>query len=351
MQFNFLLMSKKVLLADIANELGVSKTLVSLVMNNKADEHGINQETQQRVRDKLREMNFQPNMLAQGFRTGKTKTIGLIVSDISNLFYSRIARTIEDHAWEKGFNVLICSTEENSQKEQEQIRLLLNRKVEGLIISSSQDGAESFKKLIETGLPHVMLDRTFPGMESPAVSVDNFTGAKLATQHLLEQGIKKIAIVTISPEHISTISQRIAGFESAMNDANLSTPDEWYIRAPFHQIDQTLEEQLQTIVQSGKMPEAIFTLNNNLTTTCLKHLHNLAVKVPEQMALIGFDDVTYFSFTQPTISAIAQPTDQIAKTAFDMLLRQIDQKTIAQNERTIQLPVNIIIRESSIKLS
>jgi LacI family transcriptional regulator len=103
------------------------------------------------------------------------------------------------------------------------------------------------------------------------------------------------------------------------------------------------------IVQSGNMPEAIFTLNNNLTTTCLKHLHNLNVKVPDQIALIGFDDVTYFSFTQPTISAVAQPTDQIAEKAFDLLLRQIEQKTIAHNERAIQLPVNIIIRESSIK--
>jgi LacI family transcriptional regulator len=111
-------------------------------------------------------MNYQPNMLAQGFRTGKTKTIGLIVSDISNLFYSRIARIIEDHAWEKGYSVLICSTEENSRKEQEQIRLLLNRKVDGLIISSSQDSARDL--LISwwrAGLPHVMLDRTFPDMD------------------------------------------------------------------------------------------------------------------------------------------------------------------------------------------
>ncbi len=344
-------MSKKLLLADIANELGVSKTLVSLVMNNKANEQGINRKTQERVRKKLSEMNYQPDMLAQGFRTGKTKTIGLIVSDISNLFYSRIARIIEDHAWEKGYNVLICSTEENSLKEQEQIRLLVNRKIEGLIISSSQEDTGAFDKLIESGLPHVMLDRTFSGMLSPAVSVDNFTGAKLAAEHLLEQGIKKIALVTISPEHISTISRRIQGFESALADAGITIPDEWYIRAPFHQIDQTLKEKLQLIIHSGNMPEAIFTLNNNLTSTCLKHLHNLSVKVPEQMALIGFDDVTYFSFTQPSISAIAQPTDQIAEKAFDLLLRQIEQKNIPQNERNIQLEVNIIIRESSIKHS
>jgi LacI family transcriptional regulator len=342
-------MSKKVLLADIAHELGVSKTLVSLVMNNKANEHGINQETQQRVREKLREMNFQPNMLAQGFRTGKTKTIGLIVSDISNLFYSRIARTIEDYAWEKGFNVLICSTEENSEKEQEQIRLLLNRKVDGLIISSSQEHAGAFNKLVETRLPHVMLDRVFPDMLSPAVSVDNFNGAKLAAQHLLEQGIRKMALVTISPEHISTISQRIRGFESALAEAGITIPDDWYIRAPFHQIDQTLEQKLQLIMQPGNTPEAIFTLNNNLTSICLKHLHTLGVKVPGQMALIGFDDVTYFSFTQPSISAIAQPTDQIAEKAFHLLLRQIEKKRIPPEELTVQLPVNIIIRESSIK--
>lgn len=110
-------MSKRITLADVANSLGLSKTVISLVINNKADAHGISKETQQRVREKIRELNYQPNVLARGFRTGKTNTIGLIVSDISNRFYSRIARNIEDMAWQHGYSVVICSTDEKVDKE------------------------------------------------------------------------------------------------------------------------------------------------------------------------------------------------------------------------------------------
>jgi len=342
-------MTKKLSLADIARSLGVSKTLVSLVINEKADDHGISAETQLKVRNKIKELNYQPNVLAQGFRTGKTKTIGLIVSDISNLFYSRIARKIEDYAWYRGYSVVICSTDEIIQKEEDQIRLLRNRKVDGLIISSSQEDAGYFNNLADLGLPHVLIDRTFDGMKSPNVSVDNFGGARMAARHLLTQGLTKLAIVTISPEHISTIRDRVNGFESALNETGIHIPDKWFIRAPFNRIEETVKENIQRIYQSGDMPEAIFTLNNNLTSTCLKHLRNLSIKVPEQIALIGFDDVVYFGFTQPSVTAISQPVDSICEKAFDLLLRQIERSEISLHERTVTLPVDIIIRESSIK--
>jgi LacI family transcriptional regulator len=342
-------MTKKLSLADIARSLGVSKTLVSLVINEKADDHGISAETQLKVRKKIKELNYQPNVLAQGFRTGKTKTIGLIVSDISNLFYSRIARKIEDYAWYRGYSVVICSTDEIIQKEEDQIRLLRNRKVDGLIISSSQEDAGYFNNLVDLGMPHVLIDRTFDGMKSPSVSVDNFGGARMAARHLLTQGLSRMAIVTISPEHISTIRDRVNGFESALSEAGIQIPDKWFIRAPFNRIEEAVKENIQRIYQSGDMPEAIFTLNNNLTSTCLKHLRNLSIKVPEQIALIGFDDVVYFGFTQPSITSIAQPIDRICEKSFDLLLRQIERSEIPLQERTVKLPVDIIIRESSIK--
>lgn len=342
-------MTKKISLAEIAASLGVSKTLVSLVINNKGDEYGISPETQQRVKEKIKELNYQPNVLARGFRMGRTNTIGLIVSDISNRFYSRIARSIEDAAWEKGYSVVICSTDEKVDKEKEQIKLLRDRKVDGLIISSSQDNSEFFNKLSESGLPHVLIDRTFPNMKSLNVSVDNFGGARMAARHLLTQGITKIGLIAISPEHISTINDRIKGFESALTDAGLTIPPDWLIRAPFEEIESAIKDRLQKFYQDGNFPEAIFTLNNNLTSTCLMHLRKLNVKIPEQVALIGFDDVQYFGFTQPSVSAIAQPIEKISEKAFDLLLKQIEKKDIALHERSVFLPVDIIIRESSVK--
>lgn len=342
-------MANKILLADIARSLGVSKTLVSLVINNKGDAHGISTETQKKVRDRIKELNYKPDVLARGFRIGKTNTIGLIVSDISNRFYARIARNIEDYAWQHGHSVVICSTDEIIEKELEQIRLLRDRKVDGLIISSSQENASFFNELNASGLPHVLIDRTFAQMQSPNVSVDNFQGAKMAAQHLLEQGISKIAIVSITPEHISTISDRIHGFEAAFAEAGLSTPEKWMIRVPFNNIDHAVKEEISLLYQSGTLPDAIFTLNNNLTTTCLKYFRQFSVRIPDDLALIGFDDVSYFGFTKPSVSAIAQPIDMICEHAFDLLFRQIEKQEIRQNELSVQLPVEIRIRESSIK--
>lgn len=342
-------MTRKTSISDIAKSLGVSNTLVSLVINNKADAYGISAKTQYKVRAKIKELNYQPNMLARGFRTGKTNTIGLIVSDISNRFYARIARNIEDHAWNNGYTVAICSSDELINKEKEQIKLLMDRKVDGLIISSSQEDASFFNKLAESGLPHVLIDRTFNDMQSANVSVDNFGGARLAAHHLMKQGITKIAIMSITPEHISTIGNRVDGFVSALADAGITIPVEWHIKAPFDDMEQSVSETLAQLFRSGNMPEAIFTLNNNLTSACLKHIRELSVKIPDDIALIGFDDVLYFGFTQPSVTAIKQPVDLICKAAFDMLLKQMKMERLSLKERSVCLPVDIIIRESSIK--
>lgn len=342
-------MVKKISLADVARSLGVSKTLVSLVINNKGDAHGISAETQKKVREKISEMNFHPDALARGFRIGKTNTIGLIVSDISNRFYSRIARSIEDSAWQHGHGVVICSTDEIVEKEMEQIRLLRDRKVDGLIISSSQKNPDFFNELSVSGMPHVLIDRIFKNMRSPNVSVDNAGGAQLAARHLLNQGIRRVAMISVSPEHISTIRDRIIGFESALAEADVVIPEEWMIRAPFEQIENAVSKGLEQIFHAGNPPEAIFTLNNNLTTACLKYLRKLSVRIPEDIALVGFDDVSYFEFTQPSVTAIEQPIERICEHAFDLLFRQIEKQEIPDHERSVQLPVNLNIRESSLK--
>ncbi len=342
-------MSKKVSISDIARSLGVSKTLVSLVINGKGDEHGISRETQKRVREKVQEMNYQPDVLARGFRTGKTNTIGLIVSDISNLFYSRIARRIEDYAWEHGYSVVICSTDEDIRKEEAQIEMMIGRKVDGLIISSSQKTAESFNRLLKSGIPHVLIDRTLPGMNSANVSVDNFGGARMAASHLLSQGYGRIKTFAVAPDHISTINERIRGFRSAFDEKGIEVEDEMVIRAPFNALDQTIREQLYAMKEEGTLPDAIFALNNSITSICLKYLRELQVSVPGKVALVGFDDMQHFDFTQPSVSTIKQPVDLIGRKAFDLLLQQINGVPVPPSEWSVSLPVDLIVRESSVR--
>lgn len=342
-------MSKRISLADIAKSLGVSKTLVSLVLNGKGDKYGINQQTQKKVLAKAKELNYIPNVLAQGFRTGKTKTIGLIVSDITNQFYSRIARRIEDYAWAQGYSVIICSSDESIEKEINRIKLLQSRKVDGLIISSSQQNPDWFNQFRSANFPHVLIDRCFKDADSPCVTVDNVAGAQMGAKHFLEQGIKDIALLSITPEHISTISERTNGFLSALAEAKINIPTEWHLKIAFSKIESEMEKKLAELHKSGNMPKAIFALNNNLTSHCLLALRKLNISIPNDIALIGFDDMLYFGFTQPSISAVSQPVEEIGERAFDLILKQINGEVIPESERFVRLPVNLIIRESSTK--
>lgn len=341
-------MAKKTSLADIAKSLGVSKTLVSLVLNNKADEYGINRETQERVRAKIKEMNYQPDVLARVFRTGKTQTIGLIVSDISNPYYAAMARHIEDLAWKEGYAMVICSTDENTAKEERQIQLLMERKTDGLIISSSREGPEAFHALVADGYPHVLVDRVFPGLKSPFVSADNFWGASMVATHLLEQGIREIGMITTTPSHISTIRDRMQGFTSTLLEAGVEIPDRWTVHVPFGSDSRFVEESLGELARAVDLPRAFFTLNNRLTTSCLFALKALNLRIPDDVALVGFDDMPWFTHINPAISAVSQPLQAMGEQAFQLLLRQLRSKADQPTQTPVHLPVELHIRGSSL---
>lgn len=341
-------MAKRVSLIDIAKSLGISKTVVSLVVNDKGDANGISKETQEKVRQKIKELNYRPNVLARGFRTGKTKTIGLIVSDISNRFYSRIARLIEDLAWNNGYSVVICSTDEKTEKEKKQLRLLVDRQVDGIIVSSSFDDASYYNSLVEEEFPLVLIDRMIEGAKSPSITVDNFGGAKLATRHLISQGISDVLLFATSPHYISSIHDRIHGFLSTMEESGIAVSPDNIIKIPAGLTEQTIRDVLQSRYQKGNMPQAIFTLNNISTAFVIQYLSKLSINIPDETALIGFDEAVYFSFHKPSISAIIQPVEKISEMAFKALIMQIENKELPQPMQTI-LPVDIEIRASSVK--
>ncbi|MCX6224196.1 MAG: LacI family DNA-binding transcriptional regulator [Bacteroidia bacterium] len=341
-------MTKKVSLADVAESLGLSKTVVSMVINGKADGYGISKVTKQRVLQRIDEMNYRPNALAQGFRTGKSHTIGLLVSDISNGFYSRIARKLEDLAWQNGYNMVICSTDEQVDKELQQIEFLLDRHVDGLIISSSQTDAGYFNQLVDTGIPHVLIDRSFPGMKSPGITVDNANGARLAARHLISQGCRDFLVLANSPVHMSSMDERILGFREVLSGEGIPLPPEKLVVVPFNQVEETVRGHLDSCRQTGRMPDAIFGLNNIITIEVMNQLKNLSVSIPEEVAVISFDDMFFFSLTQPTISAVEQPIRQLTEQAFALLIQQMN-KLNPGDPIHVQLPVSLIIRGSSVR--
>ena len=235
---------KKTSLADLAGELGVSKTLVSLVMNNKGDKNGISKKTQQKVFEKAKELNYKPNQFARGLRLGRSNTIGLIVADISNPFYASICRSIEDAASEHNYHLIICSTDENPDKENALIELFIDRHVDGMIIATTQNKPENFKILTESNIPFVLIDRDIPSFEANKVLVDNYKSTNKAIQLLIKNGRRKIAMLSISPSHLNPIKERVRGYKDTLKKNNIKVNSSWIREINFSMFEKTVKQEV-----------------------------------------------------------------------------------------------------------
>ena len=239
---------KKVSLKDIANQLEVSTTLVSMVLNNQGDEKGISAITQQKVKDLAKKLNYKPNLVARSLRLGSSKTIGLIISDISNVFYSVIAKSIENQASANGYNVMFMNSEENSEKEAEMTNILLDRGVDGLIISTSFKGRDEIRQLRDNNIPFVLIDRYIPGVKTNYVLVDNYQGAFDMTEHLLSLNLTKIAIFSVSPIHLTTMKQRISGYKDALRKHGYPVNNKLIKEIPHDMIYEKMELILKELI-------------------------------------------------------------------------------------------------------
>lgn len=335
---------KKTSLNKIARSLGVSKTLVSFVLNDKGDENGISKKTQKIVFQKAKELNYRPNFIARGLRLGKSQTIGLVIADISNTFYAKIAKRIEEVAEQHNYNVVFCSSDENPKKELELINMLKERRVDGMIISTSLKNAEIFSQLKQEKFPFVLIDRRLPRLSTNYAGVDNFGGALLATNHLIDNGYKKIALLKISPDHLSTIREREKGYREAFRQNGLRVNNKIIRSINCSNIQHDVRYVLDELLQSDQKIDAIFTLNNNITVACLEYLNLLNIQIPNDIALISFDDIDLFRFNSPPITAVSQPLEKIGEESVNMLINEID--GIRNHHKEVVLPVTLVKRKS-----
>lgn len=337
--------AKKVTLSSIATELQVSKTLVSLVLNGKADALAINKLTQQKVLDKARELNYRPNQVARGLRIGQTQTLGLLVADISNPFYARITRTIEHEAEKAGYSLIVCSSDESEAREMRLLKMLLNRQVDGIIMTTTLRDPKILEQLIPYHFPLVLVDRYLDGFESNFVGVDNATSAENAVNHLIENGHKNIGFLTLTPDYISSLNERKKGYLQALENHDITVNFKYMLQLDYLKIKNKDYSQLQEFLLSYPEISAIFTSNNNLAVACLSVAKKLGKKLPQDLSLITFDDVELFEYTAPSISSIAQPLENIGQSAVKLLLQQLknDNFIIKKEILTTQL----IYRESS----
>lgn len=336
---------KKSSLSDIAKSLNVSPALVSIVLNNRGDEKGISLQTQKKVIEKARELRYKPNMLARGLRLGESKTIGLIVADISNVFYSKIAKSIEKIADTHGYNLIFCSSDEDPEKEIRLIDMLRKRQVDGIIVSTSQKTANIFQLLKKENFPFVLIDRPLPRLSSHYVGVDNFAGGFMATEQLIMNGRKRIGFLRISPSYLKNIGDREAGFKAALKKHGIRQKSGNIREIGFNSICQDVKLALTDLLMPPNPVNAIFTSNNNVAVACFEFLNENRVNIPNDVALISFDDINLFRFSNPAITAISQPVEKIGESAFGILLQTIRQEVNGNKFQTI-LPVELIERVS-----
>lgn len=336
-------MEKKISIKDIARIAGVSPSLVSMVLNGKAEQYRISNEVAHRVIETAKEMNYVPNQAAKNLRSGKTQLIGLIVTDISNPFYAAIARIVEDRASELNYTVLISSTDESMKNTERLVDVLLNKGVEGLILVPCDGSEKLVKRLYNSNFPTVLLDRHFPNIDLSSSSLNNHKATTLATEHLISQGFKNIATIAYNTE-MHHILDRISGYENTMNRSGLS--DNIHIR----KVDilnprPGIREALEELIDDVQIDSVIF-LTNMLATNGLYCLNEMHVKIPDDIAVIGFNGSDAFNLFYSPVTYVKQPIDQIAKASIDILVKRIKKSTY---KLKLFLEPELVVQQSSLK--
>ncbi|UZR97331.1 LacI family DNA-binding transcriptional regulator [Chondrinema litorale] len=336
----------KISINDIATKLNISKTTVSFILNGKAKEKRISDKLVAKVLKKVEELGYQPNQFAKGLRTGRTNILGLMVEDISNPFFASIAKEIEEKAYQNKYKIVYCSTENDKERAKEFLTMFSTLGVDGCIISPTMGMEEHIKKMVDTGMNVILFDRKFENTSNNVVKVNNIEGVYSAVTHLVDRGYKQIALVALtldSPEK----EERIIGYKNAVTDYGL---DAHIFPLPFKNDYLDYVEDIMKILEKNKNLDSIIFSTNYLGISGLEAINNLGLKIPDDLAIISFDDHDLFRIHKPNITVVSQPIKQLSHTAMDMLLErlQCNNKDKEESEhKTVTLCTNLIVREST----
>lgn len=340
---------KKYNIEELAKKIGVSKTLISFVLNNKADHYGVSKATQKKVLEAIKKTGFRPSFSARMLRLKKSNLIGVLMADISNPFFAQIATRIEQLADIAGYRIIMANTHENPKKELDLLEsLIYSQGVDGVILTSSLKSGIPLKKILPERFPLVLLDRKLGQLENSSVGIDNFDGSLRMTTHLATEGAKKIGLLVITPGYLSPIRDRIRGYTEALSQAGIENDPELIREISFQSIEKDVFEAL-SFFHLHKKVDGLFVLNNQIAKHCLLNFEQMNIRIPHDMLFASFDDNDLFSLYNPSVSAVMQPVDQLGHKAFGELSRLISLKDgtekIEANE--LNLTPELIIRQSS----
>jgi len=344
-------LQKKINIKTIASDLGVSPSTVSKALK---DSHEISEPTRERIKAYAKLHNYRPNRLAMSLRSQKTYVIGIIIPEVVHHFFSRVLYGIESFAYENNYSIMICLSKDNLQKEIQNIEMLTNGNVDGLLISVAKETLEKeeyshFNQLIQQNFPIVFLDRVPQGLEIDKVIIDEVSGGYKAAQHLIEKGCKKIAILTTST-HINVNKNREVGFFKALEEYNFPLVNSYNIKVDeiYEEKEKYyLEQQIEVLFDEKDRPDGIFAINEIYAAIALNIAHKRGLRVPEDIAIIGFTDGIISKTTNPALSTIAQHGYTMGAQAVEILLERIANKNLNKPYKTNVISTNVVERGST----
>lgn len=311
---------KRISLKDIAAKAGVSTSLVSFVLNGKQKQHRIKEEVAERIRQIAKELNYQPNAAAKSLRDGRSRTIGVVVSDISNPFFANIARHIEATAEKHGYTVQFSSSDESARRTAVLVDNMLNKGVDCIVLVPCEGSEKTVEELIDRKVPLVLLDRYIPGINTNYVCLNNRQAACNATRHLIEEGFRKIGMIGYD-FHLQHMLDRIEGYKAAMTENGL----EAHISVEYAD-HSAMQKSCETAVRRmlERNVDALIFATNAIAVECLFTIRKRGIIVPDQLGIVGFDGGNAFEFFYSPLSYVQQPLEIMAQKAVEILIEQLD---------------------------
>jgi LacI family transcriptional regulator len=337
----------QVTIKDIARELGISPSTVSRALKDHPD---ISSETKRQVNALAEKLSYQPNTVALNLRKSKTNTIGVVIPEIVHFFFSTIISGIEETAHEAGYNVILTQSDENYEREVADVKDLFNSRVDGLLISMSRETKtfDHISALMNRGLPVVFYDRSCPDENTSKVIVDDYAGAREAVQHLIEQGCRRIAHLQAAPG--TSISEgRLQGYMDALREADMPIAADLIIPCVAGNLEEGFEVGKKLLAMKNRT-DGVFANNDLMAMGAMKTFKEKGVRVPADIAVVGFSNWFFSQLMDPPLSSVDQPGFEMGQRAAGLLIAQIEKINEGESAivpETITLKTRLIIRESS----
>jgi len=328
---------------DIAKKLDISASTVSRALN---DNPLISESTRKKIKDTAAEMGYRPNVMAANFRTRRTNTIGVIVPLINRHFFSSVISGIEEIAYKQGFTVVVSQSNDNFEKESTIAHTFFANRVDGLILSIGME-TQSFDHLrlfSDRNIPLVFFDRVVDEIPSHKIVVDDMGGGYRATRHLIEQGKTRIAHIG-GPLNLKIYKQREDGYRKAIEDAGLKTRDEHILHNNLTRKDGM--NAIKKLLESSCRPDAVFCANDTTALSSIIFLKQNNIRVPEDIAIVGFSNEPYSELVTPSVTTMQQPGFEMGQKAAELIIGQINSKEEESKYETITMVTELIVRDSS----